>query len=480
MPTANLSLCQAISSIELPRRDPFMQVDSKGLTHFVTKFLNQIFHLRAGEATVVLGLGFVLLTNSLSIQISNIVSVSGVLESGGVNKILIVWIIDWLLISAATAGQSLIIDRFNRTRLLGWMCLIFASAYILLRLLFFFHVPEWINYSLLYFLTDQQWLFFPVFFWVLANDIYDPAQAKRLFPLISSFSFSGKLLGILFAIAAPRLFAWLGVVSTEILLFNICLYLIAYVIVKRNLQFVKVRQATVPTNNESVREQLSEGWGFVKDVPSFRYLASALLALAVCDTIIEFRFLVITDSATGPNFQVFYGYYKLGTTILAILLQSLATGRIIERFGLKNSFLVMPLVAILSMSSLIVSSSAVSAVFAYALLKLSDGTLNESARKSFQSLIPEERRGRVSMFMDSYLLAFGTILGSLITAAVVLGGRLLNLQTPQQIYLILGMGAALLALVAIILMRRVYDSSLLNWRLKRRQRGNSILDKISF
>ena len=100
---------------------------------------------------------------------------------------LIVWIIDWLLIIAATAGQSLIIDRFNRARLLGWVCLVFAGAYILLRLLFFFDVPEWINYSLLYFLTDQQWLFFPVFFWVLANDIYDPAQAKRLFPLISSF-----------------------------------------------------------------------------------------------------------------------------------------------------------------------------------------------------------------------------------------------------------------------------------------------------
>jgi ATP:ADP antiporter, AAA family len=457
-----------------------MQAVSKGLPYSVNNFINRIFHLRDGEATVVLGLGFVLLANSLSIEVSNIVSVSGVLESGGVNKMLIVWIIDWLLIIAATAGQSLLIDRFNRARLLGWVCLVFAGTYIFLRLLFFFHVPEWINYSLLYFLTDQQWLFFPLFFWVLANDIYDPAQAKRLFPLISSFSFSGKLIGILFALVSPRLFSWLGMVSTEILLLNICLYLIAYAIVKSSLRSVKVRQVTVTTENESLREQLSEGWNFVKEVLSFRYLAVALLALAVCDTIIEFRFLAVIDSATGQNFQVFYSYYKFGTTILAILLQSLATGRVIERLGLKNSFLIMPLIAILSMGSLIVSASPVSAVFAYALLKLADGTLNESSRKSFQSLIPEERRGRVSMFMDSYLLAIGTIVGSLITAAVILSGQLLNHQTPQQIYLILGMGAALLALAATILMRRVYDQSLLNWRLKRRQRGNSILDKISF
>ena len=101
-----------------------------------------------------------------------------------------------------------------------------------------------------------------------------------------------------------------------------------------------------------------------------------MLALAVCDTIIEFQFLAVTDSATG-NFQVFYSYYKLGTTILAILLQSLATGRIIERLGLKNSFLAMPMIAILSMSSLICFlRSPWSAVFAYALLKLVDGSLN--------------------------------------------------------------------------------------------------------
>lgn len=444
----------------------------------MTEFINRIFRLRPGETGIVLALGFLLLTNSLSIQISNIVSISGFIESGGVNEILFVWIIDMLLIIIATAVQSLVIDRFNRPKLLGWMCFIFAGAYILVRLMFVFHVPAWFNYSLLYFLTDQQWLFFPVLFWVLANDIFEPAQAKRLFPLISSFSFAGKLVGIVFAIISPNLFAWLGVASAEILLLNVCLYLIAYVIVQFNLQSVKIRAVT-NSATESIQASLSEGWGFVKDVLSFRYLVIALLALAVCDTIIEFRFLVITDSAAGPNFQVFYGFYKLGTTILAIILQSLATSRLIERLNLKNSFFVMPLTAILAMGSLLVSSSAVSAVFAYAILKLVDGTLNESARKSFQSLVPEERRGRVSMFMDSYLLATGTIIGSIVTAIIVFGGPLI-MQAPEYAYLGLGLAAGIMALVAVILMRRVYDASLLNWRLKRRQRGASTLDKLTF
>jgi ATP/ADP translocase len=445
----------------------------------MTEFINRVFRLRPGETNVVLALGFVLLTNSLSIQISNIVSVSGFLDTGGVNQILFVWIVDMALIITATGAQSLIIDRFNRPRLLGWLCFGFAGLYVIVRLMFVFHVPDWLNYSILYFLTDQQWLFFPLIFWVLANDIYDPSQAKRLFPLISSFSFAGKLIGIFFAIISPRLFAWLGASSAEILLLNVGLYLVAYVIVQTNLQSLKIRQVTIGTG-ESVQATLSEGWGFVKDVLSFRHLVSALLALAICDTIIEFRFLVVTDTAAGANFQVFYGFYKLGTTILAIVLQSLATGRIIERLNLKNSFFIMPITAIVAMISLLVSSSAVSAVFAYAILKLVDGTINESSRKAFQALVPEERRGRVSMFMDSYLLASGTIIGSILMVIIVFGEQLLNYTSPEVIYLSLGLLAAVLALVAVTFMRRAYDNSLLNWRLKRRQRGASTLDKLTF
>ena len=37
--------------------------------------------------------------------------------------------------------------------------------------------------------TDQQWRFFPVVFWILANDIFDPAAGRRLLPVIANFAF---------------------------------------------------------------------------------------------------------------------------------------------------------------------------------------------------------------------------------------------------------------------------------------------------
>jgi hypothetical protein len=48
----------------------------------------------------------------------------------------------------------------------------------------------------------------------------------------------------------------------------------------------------------------------------------------------------------------------------------------------------------------------------------------------------------------------------------------------QYIYLLVSVIAAGVALWATYRMWKVYDSSMLNWRLKRRQRGKSVLDNI--
>jgi len=442
--------------------------------------LRQLFRLRAGEAGLVLALGVLLLSNSVAIQVSNVVSVSGFLASAGVRQIPLVWIVDMLVIVVATGLQSLVVDRFNRMSFMRAMTFGFALIYILLRLMFTFRVPEWVNYFLLYILTDVQWLFFPLVFWVMANDIYDPAQAKRLFPLIAAFAFTGKLLGLGISVVSPRLFESLGVNPAEILSLNVLIYLLAYLVATVGLNKVRVREIAV--QHEKWQAALAEGWGFVREVLSFRFLMISMLALAVCDTIIEFHFLSVSEQAfAGLNrYQEFYGTFKLGVTVVSIVIQTLVTSRFIERFGLKNSFLVMPLFMLLSMAGTLGFPGILSAIAAMGLFKLNDGTIEETARKSFQAMVPEERRGRVSMFMDSFLLAGGTILGSLVIAAILYFGPFFQLAQPFYAYLAVGAAAALVSIWAIFQMRRVYDSSLLNWRLKRRQRGASVLDKLEF
>jgi MFS family permease len=375
--------------------------------------------------------------------------------------------------------QSLIVDRFNRIKLMAGVSLAFALVFIVLRVLFAIGSPGWLNYSVMYLIAEQQLVLFPVIFWVLANDIFNFAQAQRLFPLVASWSFVGKLAGIGLAWISPNLFGWLGIKSEEILLFNALIYIIGFLLVVAGLRQVKVRPTVQQT--ETVKETLTEGWDFVRGVDSFRFLMLAIIALAVADTIIEFRFLVVTDAmfVGQSSYQHFYSLYRLTATLLGFAVQTFLTGRLIKRMQLKNIFLIFPLVVLLGAGGAITSPGLWAILAAMLTVKLVRETVDDSGRKSIQSLVPEERRGRVSTFIDNYLPAGGTILACLVTGAIVLVG----LWTGRDLHLIY-LAVALLcggfALWAVIKMGRVYDSSLFNWRLKRRQRvSDTLVGKIS-
>ncbi|MBU0496042.1 MAG: hypothetical protein KKA73_05800 [Chloroflexi bacterium] len=442
--------------------------------------LNQTFRIHPGEASLVLVLGLMLLSNSMAMEVSGIVAISGFLSAGGVNQILIIWLIDTLLIVLMTGLQSLIVDRFDRLTLMRGMIFAFALIFTVLRLLFTLHAPDWLNYGFMYLVSQQQWLFFPLIFWILANDILDMAQSKRLFPVIASLGSAGKFLGISVALLSPALFSQLGILPEEVLTLNVLIYMLAYLLMTMGLRRIQVRETS--HKSETLRETLTEGWGFVREVPSFRYLMLAIMALIVCDTVIEFRFLVVSDQvfSDASSYQIFYACYRLGMALAALAIQGFLTNRIIGRVGLKNAFLILPCTAFAGATWMMGLPGIVSGVGGVVLQKLPAITINESARKAFQALVPEERRGRVSMFMDSYLFAAGTIIGCVITGAIVLVGIGLGTTEYFYVYLAVAVLAALFAFWAILKMRTVYDSSLFNWRLKRRQRRTSVLDKLDF
>lgn len=488
--------------------------------------IGQVFRLRPEETGVVLALGFLILCNSLARQVTGIVAVSGLLSVGGVNDLLLVLLIDYFIILLTGGLQSLIVDKYNRVALMNGLVLAFVLVFVIARLLFTFAIPVGINYTLLYLIAEQQLIFFPLVFWVLGNDIFDPAQAKRLFPFIASWSFVGKIIGSGVAGIAPALVKN----QEDVLLLNVVIYLLAYFGLALGLRKVKIRPLTI--KHETVRETLSEGWGFIREVPSFRYLMLAILALAVCDTIVEFRFLSVSDTAfvSQAAYQQFYSLYRLGVTVASFLVQSFLTSRLIEQMNLKNTFFIFPVVVLVGVIGMMAMPGLGTAVLAMSLVKLVRETVDESARKAFQALVPEERRGRVSTFMDSYLPAIGTILACLLTGVVVLAGLWLPAELAVFVYIgVAVLGAVLviwvvlerwpvlvsilvallagtvalvgvqvtadqafyfyLALVAfgaglafwsVVKMRSVYESSLLNWRLKRRQRGSRVLDKLEF
>ncbi len=167
--------------------------------------------------------------------------------------------------------------------------------------------------------------------------------------------------------------------------------------------------------------------------------------------------------------------------LAAIAIQTMLTGRLLNKIGLKNVFIIFPMILLAGISWILVfPTNLISVISGLALPKLGRSTIDEPARKSFQALVPPERRGRVSMFMDSYLFAVGAIVGSLILGTVILLKSQFGSLRAYDIYLGIGAAATAVTIWFAFQMRGVYDASLLNWRLKRRQRASGVLDKLDF
>ena len=109
-------------------------------------------------------------------------------------------------------------------------------------------------------------------------------------------------------------------------------------------------------------------------------------------------------------------------------------------------------------------------------------TVDQSSRKAFQALVPDEKRGRVSIFIDRYLPSFGTVLGSLIAFIVISLG--ITSGTDYDFFSAINMGVAIIgaiiSVVAFFFMRAGYEKSLLSWQMKRRSRGSNVLDQLDF
>ncbi|NJN80008.1 MAG: hypothetical protein HC797_05810 [Anaerolineales bacterium] len=183
----------------------------------------------------------------------------------------------------------------------------------------------------------------------------------------------------------------------------------------------------------------------------------------------------------GDGFQSFYAAYNLIIAVVSIFIQGISA-KVIERLTLKRSFLIQPFIMLFSSIANFFIPGFMSSSIAQGVSRVTYDTTDLSARKSFQAMVPNDKRGRVSIFLDSYLPSGGTILGSLITFAIISIGLYFGIPREQYSLIYIGAGIiiAFIALYAAYKVYSTYEKSMLNWQLKRRTRGGSVLDKIDF
>jgi len=152
-----------------------------------------------------------------------------------------------------------------------------------------------------------------------------------------------------------------------------------------------------------------------------------------------------------------------------------------ERLTLKRSFLIQPFVMLGAAIANFIPGYMSSSI-SQGVARSTYDTVDLSSRKAFQAMVPNEKRGRVSMFIDSYLPSIGTLIGSLIAFGIITVGLKLGLPRSQYslVYVGVGLLVAVVAVFAAFRVRATYEQSMLSWQLKRRTRGASLLEKMDF
>lgn len=427
-------------------------------------------------------LAALLFLNALVLESNEVVATSGFVSRVGADQIVWVWAADMLILILASGGYSLVVDRTKRERLALMLFAGFGVAYIGLYALLRLGAPDWLSYSLLSIANDQQWLLFPMLIWAIANDVFLTAEAKRLFPLLAIAAFIGGISGNGLTAAVARWVSASSEGSSELLVLNTAIILLMALILALALRRIKfsARQAR---QDEKVWDSLREGLGFVREVPSYRYLTMAMILLGVGFNVVEYQLIASASQAYAQTsgLEAFYAILRAARTMLMLIVQGVVAGWLLKRLGFKAIFLVMPIALLMGLLLTFFSPGLIGVVVGEYLARVTLEGIDEPSRRAFVGLVPDERRGRVGAFLDGYLYPFGSILSCIVIGLLLIGVRqgLLALEIGRAIYIGLACVCAVVALWAITRFRAHYDVSMLNWRLKRRQR-KSVLEGIEF
>jgi AAA family ATP:ADP antiporter len=284
-------------------------------------------------------------------------------------------------------------------------------------------------------------------FWLLAGDLLDLRQAKRLFPVLLGFSLVGGVAASIVASVVPR---WL---PTEALLAAAGLLLLAAIAPVRMVGGdVRRRRPAVPRPHG-----LSDVWrGLRGDIelsfrtPLLRTISLFILLLALLSQVLDFlvgkaahlQFTAPDGAVALDSLTAFYAMLNAVVVGASVLVQLLLANRVISSVGVTRGELLAPLTFLgafiavgfvwLAGGGRIGSSFFVTLVVSKAVQKVLRISLVRTSTDLIYNAIADERRGRAKAFKETLIEPLGVLLGGLFLLAsttlplqYVLGGAIL-------------------------------------------------------
>jgi ATP/ADP translocase len=241
-------------------------------------------------------------------------------------------------------------------------------------------------------------------FWLLANGVFDAAQAKRLFPILGLGGIAGAFVGGEFT---SFLITGLGLATRELLLVAVLV-----------LAGAGVFGRLAWKSNNGLQDQAEPTFGddkksgdirsIVRSIAASRHLSLTvgIIALTVMTaSLVDFQFKTISWQAFSNESELtsFLGRFYGRMSLLSLVVQALFASRLIRWLGVGGMLLVLPAVLSLGVLGLILMPG----LAAVMVLRGSDITLKYSVDKTSRELlflpIPLALKKRTKVFIDMFI-----------------------------------------------------------------------------
>ena len=240
-------------------------------------------------------------------------------------------------------------------------------------------------------------------FWMLAGEIFDARQAKRLFSILGA---GGSVAGIL---AGYSLKPFVKTFGSEKLLYLTVFFILLYVfmgILIKKTRDVDQEKIQKSSKHKPKPEEKKEKTKFKFD-PYLKSIALLIGLAAFISKIIDYQFKM-TAVQTFPmqdELISFFGTYYMATGAATIIMQFFITGVILSKFGILAGLLILPISLILGSSGFLM----VPILLSVFLAKFSDQVFKFSINNASQEIlwlpVPKERKKQAKPVIDSAIRA---------------------------------------------------------------------------
>jgi len=271
-------------------------------------------------------------------------------------------------------------------------------------------------------------------FWVLANMVFNPREAKRLFGFVGAGAIAGGIFGGYLTLMLAENF------GSENLPF-VCAAILSLCIPITRQVWTKNVVAVVPQfeRRRRIKRESAHPWKLIRQSKHLTYIACIVGVSVMVAKLVDYQFSGIASRLIpdADELTAFFGFWFSTFNVISLLVQLFLTRRMVGTFGVGTSLFILPgMILVAAVLLLIFPELLMAAIF----LKMADGGLKQSINKASMELlimpISKEVKNQTKTFIDVFVDSLATGIIGLLLVFVIKG---LDLPMITVSWMILGL-----------------------------------------